>query len=155
MSQAGEGGAAVEVCWTVEEPRLAEGRVQEAVAAALEEGGRPGLELSIVFVGAEELRRLHEERLGDPEPTDVMAFDLGDEGPGPAGELYVSVDRAREVAGELGVPTERELLLYVVHGVLHLCGHDDHDPTAAQSMRAAEGRVLERIGQPRDPQRHA
>lgn len=155
MSPAGRGGPTVEVSWTVDEPPLSVGSVQEAVAAALEEGGRPGLELSIVFVGAEQLRRLHEERLGDPEPTDVMAFDLGDGGPGPAGELYVSVDRAREVASELGVPTERELLLYVVHGVLHLCGHDDHEPGAAGSMRAAEGRVLERIGQPRDPQRHA
>lgn len=155
MSPAGRGGAAVAVAWTVERTGLSTRAVREAVAAALAEGGRPGLELSIVFVGAEELRRLHEERLGDPEPTDVMAFDLGEEGPGPAGELYVSVDRAREVAAELGVPTERELLLYVVHGVLHLCGHDDHDPRAAGSMRAAEGRVLERIGQPRDPRRHA
>lgn len=142
------------VAWAQGAALLDDERVLGAAAAALEEGGRPGLELSIVFVGEAELCRLHAECLGDPEPTDVLSFDLGDEGGGPAGELYVSVDRAREVALELGVATERELLLYVVHGVLHLCGHDDHRSRARARMRAAEARVLERLGEPLDPERH-
>jgi len=143
-----------QVLWTTGGPLVPDARVQRVVEAALAEGGRSGLELSIVFVGEEELRRLHETRLGDPSPTDVMAFDLGEEGGGPAGELYVSVDRARAMADELGVDLERELSLYVAHGVLHLCGHDDRAPREAARMRAAEGRVLDRVGQPRDPERH-
>ena len=45
-----------------------------------------------------------------------------------------------------GVRLERELLLYVVHGALHLCGLDDHEEADRSSMRAAEGRVMERLG---------
>ena len=143
-----------EVAWAQGQALLADERVLAAARAALEEGGRPGLELSIVFVDDAELCRLHAELLGDPDPTDVITLDLGDEGGGPAGELYVSVDRAREVAGELGVATERELLLYVVHGVLHLCGHDDREARDLDRMRAAEGRVLARLGVPLDVERH-
>ena len=143
----------IEVHWAGPEPCLPEERVQAAAVAALEDGGRPDLALSIVFVPEAELTRLHLERLGDPEPTDVMAFDLGDDA-GPAGELYVSVDRARDVASELGVAPERELLLYVVHGTLHLCGHDDHEPADIARMRAAEARVLRVLGLETDPERH-
>ena len=147
----------IEVSWAVGEALVPDEVIREAAEAALEEGGRAGVVLSVVFVGEEELRSMHDERLGDPEPTDVMSFDLGGseqhEG-GAAGELYISVDRAREVAAELGVEPLRELLLYVIHGTLHLCGHDDHEKSDIEAMRAAEGRVLDRIGQPRDPQRH-
>ena len=154
MSQPGV-EAPIEVHWAEEDPCLPEERVREAARAALREGGRPGIGLSLVFVSEVELTRLHLERLGDPEPTDVMAFDLGEDAEGPAGELYVSVDRAREVASELDAPLERELLLYVVHGVLHLCGHDDHDAEDVREMRAAEARVLRELGLATDPERHA
>lgn len=142
------------VAWAAGAPALPDERVLAAVEQALAEGGRPGIELSVVFVSDEELARLHDELLDDPSTTDVISIDLGDDGDGPAGELYVSVDRARAVAGELGASVERELLLYVVHGVLHLCGHDDLEPRAARRMRAAEARVLERLGVPLDPERH-
>jgi probable rRNA maturation factor len=99
-----------------------------------------------VFVSDAELARLHAEHLDDPSPTDVMAFDLGEEGGGPAGEVYVSVERARAVARERELAPEAELLLYVVHGCLHLCGHDDHEPRARARMRAAERAVLTRLG---------
>jgi probable rRNA maturation factor len=92
-----------------------------------------------------ELARLHGERLGDPSPTDVMAFDLGP-GKGVAGEVYVSAERARRVSRERDEPPERELALYVVHGCLHLCGFDDRRPRDRARMRAAERSVLSRLG---------
>lgn len=138
---------AAEVSWTVGGVRLlSEAEVCAAVAAALAHGGRPELTLAVVFVSDAELARLHGEHLGDPSPTDVMAFDLGEAGRGPAGELYVSVERARAVARERDLAPEAELLLYVVHGCLHLCGHDDHAPRARARMRAAERAVLARLG---------
>jgi len=138
-----------EVSWTVRGARLlSEAEVCAAVSAALAHGGRPELTLSVVFVSDAELARLHAEHLGDPSPTDVMAFDLGAEGGGPAGEVYVSVERARAVARERDLAPEAELLLYVVHGCLHLCGHDDHAPRARARMRAAERAVLARLGAP-------
>jgi probable rRNA maturation factor len=143
----------VSVVWTVPPDGLDDAGVRRAVEAALAHGGRPGLELSVVLVDDATLAELHERFLGDPAPTDVLAFDLGDDG-GPAGEVVVSVDRARDLAAERGVGLDRELALYLVHGALHLCGHDDHDEAERAAMRRAEAAVLAGLGFPDDPAPH-
>jgi len=120
--------------------------VRAAAVAALEHGDRVGMPLAIVFVSDAALARLHARWLGDPSPTDVMAFDLGTDGAGPAGEIYVSVERARAEARRRRIRPERELTLYVVHGCLHLCGYDDHDPRERGRMRRAEAVVLGKLG---------
>jgi len=136
-----------EVTWTVPGPRLLSvAEVRAVVAAALEHGGRPELALALVFVSDAALARLHGRCLGDPGPTDVMAFELGTDGGGPAGEVYVSVERARAEARARDLAPERELALYVVHGCLHLCGHDDRASRPRARMRAAERAVLARLG---------
>ena len=145
---------AVEVHWQVEPRFLAENEVQQAVAAALVHGDRAGIDVSVVLVDDRTLAGMHGNYLADPTPTDVMSFDLGEEGGGPAGELYVSVERAAEVAAERGVAPARELALYLVHGTLHLCGFDDHEPADRQRMREAEASVLGGLGYPPDPGAH-
>lgn len=136
----------VQVTWCVAERPMGDSAIVAAVAAALEHGGRPGIDVDVVLVDDPTLADLHAQFLGDPTPTDVMSFDLGEDGGGPAGELYVSVDRARAVADARGVRVVRELALYLVHGTLHLCGHDDHADEARASMRAAERAVLTGLG---------
>ncbi len=144
-----------EVAWDLPGDRpLGDDEVRSAVAAALAHGGRPEALLCVVFVDDARLAAMHDEFLGDPEPTDVLAFDLGEECGGPAGELYVSVERARAVARERGVSAARELALYVVHGALHLCGHDDGEPAGRARMRAAEREVLSALGYPPDDAPH-
>lgn len=142
------------IAWEAEERPLDEAGVRRAVGAALEHGGRGGLSLSVLLTGDERIAALHGEWLGDPTPTDVLAFDLGEEGVGPAGELVVSVERAREVAAERGVPVARELALYLVHGALHLCGFDDHEVEERARMRRAENVVLASLGYADDPLPH-
>jgi probable rRNA maturation factor len=137
-----EGPGAVEVTWLPPGRRLlSEAAVRRIARAALAHGGRPGISLSIVFVDDPTLARMHAEHLGDPTPTDVMAFDLGP-GEGPEGELYVSVDRACAEAQRRELQPARELALYVVHGCLHLCGFDDHGEAPRRRMRRAERAVL-------------
>ncbi|MBK7875806.1 MAG: rRNA maturation RNase YbeY [Planctomycetes bacterium] len=133
--------------------RLDDREVRRIVRAALAHGGRPDARVGVVLMGDAELARLHEEHLGDPSLTDVIAFDLGADG-GLAGEICCSVACARRVARSRGVPVERELALYLVHGALHLCGHDDHAPRARTRMRAAERAVLAALGYPDDPLPH-
>ena len=145
---------AVDVHWEwVGEQPLTDEAVAAAVEAALVHGGRAGIEVVVIFVDDPTLADLHARFLNDPSVTDVMSFDLG-EGPGPAGEVYVSVDRARERAQVRGVDLTRELCLYVVHGVLHLCGFDDHVESDRAAMRAAEGVVMTSLGHPSDDAPH-
>lgn len=120
--------------------------MRRVVRAAASAGRRGSASWSIVFVSDRELARMHGRWLDDASPTDVITFDLGDELAGPAGELYVSVERARKVAAANGGSAARELALYLVHGVLHLCGHDDHRPRERLRMRRAERRVLASLG---------
>lgn len=133
---------------------LDDAEVRRVVQAALEHGGRAGVAIDVVLVDDPTLAELHGRFLGDPSPTDVMSFDLGEDEPGPVGELYVSVDRAREVAAQRGVAFERELALYLVHGTLHLCGHDDHESEDRARMREAEAEVMSALGYEPDEAPH-
>lgn len=139
--------------WADGDAFLEDAEVERLVDAAFSHGGRAGATVEITFVGEDFLTRMHADHLDDASPTDVITFDLG-EGEGVVGELYVSVDRAREVAARRGVSFERELALYVVHGVLHLCGHDDVEAAARARMRVAEREVLVRLAYPPDDAPH-
>lgn len=118
--------------------------IRAAAQAALEHGARGDSRLSVAIVGDAQIARLHGQWFDDPTPTDVISFELGDDG-GPAGELYVSLDTARRVARARRLDPGRELALYVVHGALHLCGFDDTTLRARNAMRAAERAVLARL----------
>jgi probable rRNA maturation factor len=133
----------ISIHWTVAGRRLLSPTdCRKLAAGALAHGGRAEGRLSLVFVGDEELARMHAAHLGDPRPTDVMSFDLGGEGGPVEGELYVSVERAALVARRRALVPRRELALYVVHGCLHLVGFDDRTPAQRRRMRAAERAVL-------------
>ena len=131
---------------------VGEREIEAAALAALAHGGRE-MSLSIAIVGDARIANLHERWFGDPTPTDVISFDLGRE-PGPAGELYVSLECALRVARARGLDAAREMLLYVVHGTLHLCGYDDVEPRDRAAMRRAEARVLAQLaGGPTKPRK--
>ena len=85
--------------------------------------------------------RVHADFLNDPAPTDVITFE-GDAALGSAGEICVCADVARDYAALHGGRFSRELLLYLVHGYLHLAGYDDLQPAVKRRMRAAETRAM-------------
>jgi probable rRNA maturation factor len=96
-------------------------------------------EISVAFLTDAALARLHGEFLADPSPTDVITFP-GSPPPGPAGEICVSADAARRRVGRRD--PSAELTLYLVHGWLHLAGHDDRSPAPRRAMRRAEAAAL-------------
>lgn len=139
---------------TFDEPaELSEEGARRAAQAALEHGGRGDAKLELIFVSDETLAGLHGRFLQDDSVTDVMAFDLSG-AEGDEFEVYVSVDRAREVSLARAVSIERELSLYIVHGSLHLCGYDDHDDEERARMRTAEATVMHSLGFPSDDAPH-
>ncbi len=83
--------------------------------------------------------------------TDVLTFDMSSEADS-AGrpvldvDIMACIDEAARQGKARGHTREQELLLYIVHGVLHCLGHDDHDEAAAAAMHAEEDRVLGAIG---------
>jgi probable rRNA maturation factor len=112
---------------------------------ALDLLGVPG-EVRAKLVDDAEMARAHEAYAGVPGTTDVLTFDLsGDPGVLDA-DVMLCVDEAARRASERGHDTARELLLYLVHGVLHCLGYDDHDEDAYERMHAAEDELLTRLG---------
>ena len=117
-------------------PRTDRSFVVRVVAATLARVRRC-LPVSILLCGEAEIAALHGRHLGDPSPTDVLAFEL-DGGV----ELAVSVERARREARRRGTTIRAELALYIVHGILHACGFDDTTRRARSRMRAAEATIM-------------
>jgi probable rRNA maturation factor len=101
----------------------------------------PKGELSIVFLTDRELAQLHAEFLDDPSTTDVITFE-GDPLLNTAGEICVSADTAATFARAHNHDFNTELTLYLVHGWLHLAGHDDLVPAKKRAMRRAEARAM-------------
>lgn len=101
----------------------------------------PAGELSLVFMADAALAALHGRFLDDPTSTDVITFE-GDPALGVAGEICVSADTAAAYAREHDREFRAELTLYVVHGWLHLTGHDDLQPAKKRAMRRAEARAM-------------
>jgi len=111
--------------------------------------------LSIVVVGDRRMRALNRDFHDVDATTDVLAFphraddepdDLGAEARGTQGEVIVCAPVAARQGPRHGVDPRWELLLYVVHGVLHLLGEEDHQPAAAARMRRLERRALQLAG---------
>jgi probable rRNA maturation factor len=107
--------------------------------------------LEVAFVSDREIGRLNRAWLGHRGATDVISFPMSERARGTdplLGALAVSVETARREAASRGHATYHELLLYVVHGVLHLVGHDDGTARERARMRRAEATALRVLGLP-------
>jgi probable rRNA maturation factor len=110
---------------------------------------RPPLHsMSLALVGDATMTKLHKQYLGIAGPTDVLTFELDhdDRGRVTAGEVVVCVPEARRRAKKLGSTVERELLLYALHGMLHLAGFDDRTAAGFRQMHRREDDILTRLG---------
>lgn len=105
-------------------------------------------EISFVLVGDAMMSKLHVEFMNIPGPTDVLTFPIDQDARGRTltGEIIVCIPEARRRAKENGVPLLHEVLLYCLHGWLHLSGHDDRNKRDFERMHAEEDRILTRLG---------
>ena len=126
--------------------RIPRQRLRQAVAAVAREEGPATVEISVAVVNDAEISRLHERSLGIAGPTDVLTYPLAETDHFLCGEIVVSAETAAAAAARQGWSTEDELVLYVIHGMLHLVGYDDHVPADRRLMRAAERRYLRLLG---------
>jgi len=104
-------------------------------------------EVRVRLVGDDEMARQHKARCGVRGTTDVITFNLAEGGSEILdADLLVCIDEASRQAGLRGHDLSRELLLYVLHGVLHCLGFDDTDDEAYAKMHAREDEILGSMG---------
>lgn len=90
--------------------------------------------INIVFVGATRMRTMNNKYLGHDYVTDVITFDHGD--------IVICPSMAHVFAKQYGQNVSEEILLYVVHGLLHLAGYNDKTASEITRMRKLEARML-------------
>lgn len=123
-----------------------ESRLIAAVEAILVDSEFSSAYVSIAVVDDPTIHALNVEYLQHDYPTDVLSFVLEQTEDRVEGELVVSADTALREAHEAGWSPHDELLLYIIHGTLHLVGYDDYAPADQVEMCAAEAHYLQRLG---------
>lgn len=104
-------------------------------------------ELNVIFFDRQKMRELNKRYLNHSHDTDVIAFNYDADAPGsPFGDVYVSAYQAKIQAKELGHPLLREILTLVIHGTLHLLGHDDSTPRKKAVMFAKQDEIIRKVG---------
>jgi probable rRNA maturation factor len=113
-------------------------------------------EVGLVIVGDEKIRELNKQYLEEDRPTDVLSFPMGGQirnqpvfvsapdGKMHLGEVVISYPQASQQAEEHSHPVKREVLILLIHGVLHLLGYD-HDIPERESLMCSRGSAILRI----------
>jgi probable rRNA maturation factor len=133
-------------CANLQSAEMDEARLIEGVRRVMQAAGVASGDISLTIVDNAQMHELNRRHLQHNYPTDVLSFLLEHENDRLEGEIIVSADYAAEEAMKYGWPAADELLLYVVHGTLHLVGYDDTTPAAAAEMRRQEREILAWFG---------
>jgi probable rRNA maturation factor len=124
--------------------------LRRAVRMILHDASIPEAAVSVAIVDDPTIHQLNRRYLHHDDATDVLSFLLQREEDRLEGEVVVSAETAQRVAPQFGWSPADELLLYVIHGTLHLVGYDDQTPGQRAAMREEERAYLARFGlQPR------
>jgi rRNA maturation RNase YbeY len=109
-----------------------------------EPNGADFLVVTVLLTGAARVQVMHRDFMGLDSETDIMTFpaDLEPGLEGRGGDIVISVDAARENGAEAGHSTWDEVRFLVLHGILHLCGWDDHNPADRARMLARQSELI-------------
>ena len=123
---------------------------RSARAALTHKNESVDVDLTIVLTDDKRLRELNRDYLGIDAPTDVLSFPASETDPETGaryiGDILISIPRAQDQAAAAGHALESEVQLLVVHGVLHLLGHDHAEPKEKARMWKAQREILTELG---------
>jgi probable rRNA maturation factor len=123
--------------------------LRRVVETVLEGEGVADAEISLAFVDNPTIHQLNKRYLDHDEPTDILTFPLSEPGARKlAGELVIGAEVALTQAQDRGHDVQVELALYVIHGLLHLCGFNDKSASERVEMRCRERHYLGKLGLP-------
>jgi rRNA maturation RNase YbeY len=97
--------------------------------------------LNYIFVSDKRLLEINQQFLQHDYYTDIITFEMG-KGPATEGEIYISIDRIKDNAQQLGNTFKAELHRVIFHGALHLCGYGDKTANEEKTMRIKEDHYL-------------
>ena len=123
--------------------------IEKSIAAVLKvENLDENVEVSVSFVGDEEIRDLNRDYRGVDKSTDVLSFPMDDEFiivSRILGDVIINTRRVMEQAKELGHSNERELSYLTVHSILHLLGYDHMEDEDKREMREREKLAMKEL----------
>lgn len=126
--------------------------VQKFIDFALDYLKLSNVVFNIIIINNEEIHKINKEYRGIDRPTDVISFALEDDDTFVQmeqrilGDIYISIDKAREQANEYGHSLLRELCFLTIHGILHLLGYDHMKPEDEKVMFELQERILDSYG---------
>lgn len=120
--------------------------VEKSIEAALKEiEFTDDYEVSVSFVGDEEIHELNRDYREVDRTTDVLSFPMDDEFTNMLGDIVININKVIEQAKEYGHSEKREISYLTVHSTLHLMGFDHEEEEDKKEMRAVEDRVMEKL----------
>jgi probable rRNA maturation factor len=120
--------------------RLNERFLEKIAASILKILKKQKASLDIVFITDAAIRPINKRYKGRSGATDVLSFELGE-----LGEIIISSDAAVKNSHYFKTDFEKELVLYMIHGILHLFGYDDETAVARARMSKKQNSILENI----------
>lgn len=115
----------------------------DLIAFVVAREGASVVEVDLAVVSAGQIAAINRRFLHHAGPTDVISFNLADEGEPVSAQLVVCADVAVSQARKRNIPARRELFLYVIHGLLHTMGYDDAAKPQAAKMERKQEELLE------------
>ncbi len=125
--------------------------LKATICTLLKAVGEPESAISVTIVDDGAIREINREHRGKDKPTDVLSFPLE---PEPfsqerlLGDIVISIDTARRQAADYDAPVQREIYRLLIHGLLHVLGHDHVEPQERDVMEREERRLADSIGMP-------
>lgn len=126
--------------------------VKRFIEFTLKDQNLDNVVFNVIIVDNEEIHKINKDYRGIDRPTDVISFALEDDDTFIAmekrilGDIYISIDKAREQATEYGHSLLRELCFLTVHGILHLLGYDHMEQQEEKIMFELQERILNDYG---------
>ena len=138
---------AVTICNETDQDAIDEERLRRGVYLVLQEHGVESAVIGVAIVTDTSMQEMNRKYLNHDYPTDVLSFPLKTNSLEPLeGELAISLDTAARLAEEYRWGAEDELLLYVIHGTLHLVGFTDEEEEEKMKIQAQERAMLMKMG---------
>lgn len=128
----------------VQFPKIKEAQLSKWINSVVEKHDKKRGEIAYLFCDDEKILETNRDFLQHDFYTDIITFDYS-EGDTVSGDILISLDTVKSNSQSYQTTFEEELHRVIIHGILHLCGLNDHTPEEERMMRSAENDALKTL----------